>query len=81
MTYTKTIEYVSIDVTSTYATVVDGRVRFCEKTESCVLENFDVPSSIATEDDLDLYLNELLNDSGCDITCIQIRCVKKFSEV
>ena len=81
MTNTKTIEYASIDVTSTYATVVDGHVRFCEKTESCVLKNFDVPSSIATEDDLDLYLNELLNDSGCDIACLGNVYVADSSEV
>jgi len=81
MTNTKKIEYASVQVTSTFPYISDGQIYFTEKSNRFVLENFQVLDHVNTEDDLDLYLNELLNDSGCDIASICDVYVADFSEV
>lgn len=81
MTNPKTIEYASIDIVTPYATVINGQVVFTSKTESSVLTNFKVPNHVSTQDELDLYLNDLLNESGCDIACISSIYVHEWNEV
>jgi len=81
MTYSKKIEYASVAITTTYPTVIDGRVYFTTKTENSVLTDFEVPEYVNTQDELDLYLNDLLNESGCDIACISNICVHEWNEV
>lgn len=81
MTYPKLIEYASVDIATPYATVINGQVVFTSKTESSVLTNFEVPNHVSTQDELDLYLNDLLNESGCDIACISSIYVHEWNEV
>ena len=81
MTNPKKIEYASVQVTSTYPCVSDGRIYFVQESNRFTLENFEVPDHVTTEDELDLYLNELLNESGCDIACVGNVYVSDFSEV
>ena len=81
MTYSRTIEYASIDMMTSYATVINGRVVFTFQTETFVLTNFEVPNQVTNRDELDLYLNELLNESGCDIACISSVYVHDWNEV
>jgi len=81
MTHPKTIEYASVDIVTPYATVINGQVVFTSKTESSVLTNFEVPNHVSTQDELDLYLNDLLNESGCDIACISSIYVHEWNEV
>jgi hypothetical protein len=81
MTNPKKIEYASVDIMTPYATVINGQVVFTSKTESSVLTDFEVPEYVSTQDELDLYLNDLLNESGCDIACISSIYVHEWSEV
>ena len=81
MTNPKKIEYASFDVTSTYPYVSDGQIYFTEESNRFTLKNFQVPDHVNTEDDLRLYLNELLYDSSCDIASICDVYVADFSEV
>lgn len=81
MTNSKKIEYVSVDIMTPYATVINGQVVFTSKTESSVLTDFEVPGYVNTQDELDLYLNDLLNESGCDIACISSIYVPEWNEV
>ena len=64
-----------------YATVINGQVVFTSKTESSILTDFEVPDHVNTQDELDLYLNDLLNESGCDIACISSIYVHEWNEV
>jgi len=64
-----------------YATVINGQVVFTSKTESSILTDFEVLDHVNTQDELDLYLNDLLNESGCDIACISGIYVHEWNEV
>jgi len=81
MTHPRKIEYASIEIMTPYATVINGRVVFTSHTESSVLTNFEVPNYVTNQDELDLYLNNLLNESGCDIACIFNIYVHEWNEV
>jgi hypothetical protein len=81
MTNSKKIEYASVDIMTPYATVINGQVVFTSKTESSVLTDLEVPGYVNTQDELDLYLNDLLNESGCDIACISSIYVHEWNEV
>jgi hypothetical protein len=81
MTDSKKIEYASVDIMTPYATVINGQVVFTSKTESSILTDFEVPDHVNTQDELDLYLNDLLNESGCDIACISSIYVHESNEV
>jgi hypothetical protein len=81
MTDSKKIEYASVDIMTPYATVINGQVVFTSKTESSILTDFEVPDHVNTQDELDLYLNDLLNESGCDIACISSIYVHEWNEV
>lgn len=81
MTNPKKIEYASFDVTSTYPYISDGQIYFTEESNRFTLKNFQVPDHVNTDDDLYLYLNEILHDSGCDIASICDVYVADFSEV
>jgi hypothetical protein len=81
MTNSKKIKYASVDVMTPYATVINGQVVFTSKTESSILTDFEVPDHVNAQDELDLYLNDLLNESGCDIACISSIYVHEWNEV
>jgi len=49
MTNSKKIEYASVDLTTTYAAVVDGQVKFRENTANHILKNFFVRSVYVQE--------------------------------
>ena len=77
----KTIEYASVDIVTPYVTVINGQVVFTTQTQTSVITDFQVPNQVNSQDDLDLYLNELLNESGCDIACISNIYVHEWNEV
>ena len=81
MTNSKKIKYASVDVMTPYATVINGQVVFTSKMESSILTDFEVPDHVNAQDELDLYLNDLLNESGCDIACISSIYVHEWNEV
>jgi hypothetical protein len=81
MTNSKKIEYASVDITTPCLTIIDGQVVFTSKTESSILTDFEVPDHVNTQDELDLYLNDLLNESGYDIACISSIYVHEWNEV
>lgn len=78
MTTAKTIKRASLKVSSTYPCVLEGKICFMDKSSLFILEDFKVPESIDNDDELNLYFNEILNDSGCDITTIGDIYVEEF---
>jgi len=81
MNNTKKIEYASVKVTSTYPCVEDGQIYFTQESNTFVLEDFEVPDFVNNEEELDHYLNELLNESGSDIASVGNVFILDSSEV
>ena len=61
---------VIISISSPYPSVVNGEIVFRETEEYYRLNNFEIPSGLETDEDIKEYLNDLLDQSCCDIASI-----------
>ena len=61
---------VIISISSPYPSVVNGEIVFRETEEYYRLNNFEIPSGLETDEDIKEYLNDLLDQSDCDIASI-----------
>ena len=61
---------VIISVSSPYPSVVNGGIIFRETEECYRVNNLEIPSDLETDEDIKEYLNDLLDQSCCDIASI-----------
>ena len=81
MTHPRTIEYVSVETRTPCVSVINGQVVFTYQTGTLDLTTVEVTDQVTTQDESDLYLNDLLHESGCDIACISSVYVHEWNEV
>ena len=62
---------VIISVSSPYPSVVNGGIIFRETEECYRVNNLEIPSDLETDEDIKEYLNDLLDQSCCDIASIE----------
>ena len=71
MTTSNMLREAIVSISFPYPAVVNGEVIFRETTESYQLNNFEIPSDLETDEDIKEYLNDLLDQSCCDIASIE----------
>jgi hypothetical protein len=70
MINSKKIEYASIDIKTTYPTIVGGQVKFRQSLKNYILNDFLVPDSIDSDKGLKQYLDDLLYKSDSDVASV-----------
>lgn len=78
MTNTKTIKSAFIELVTVFAVVNNGELEFREKTDGYSLDEFEVPETVDTEDKLEQYLQECIDNSSRDIGSIRFFCSSDF---
>jgi hypothetical protein len=67
----KILAEATISISFPCPVVENGELHFCEVVESYQLNNFKVPGHLGTSEDIKEYLNDLLDQSSCDIASIE----------
>ena len=70
MTTSNILREAIVSISFPYPAVVNSEVIFCETTETYQLNNFEIPSDLESDEDIKGYLNDLLDQSCCDIASI-----------